>query len=269
MHFRSTYNQAPSRLASLDLETLAPPQPDGGFPPWPEHRPIVASVLQADQAAYGEWQFAIESIRFDDERLAIERIDELLEGRRCLTFNGAGFDLPVLTMTAMRASAFECRNLTDAWTSQRYKGTHLDLADMISGYGSAPRAKLEMLCEAAGIPVKRNGAGSDVAEMLRDQGIRVVELYCEEDVTSTLVMFALTQALRSNDPAYAASLIADLANWVVDAGLEHLGAFHSMSGNVTLERARLAHRVDEGIRAIDERATVAFFDDEVSASFKA
>ena len=82
-------------------------------------------------------------------------------------------------------------------------------------------------------------------------------------------MFALTQALRSNDPAYAASLIADLANWVVDAGLEHLGAFHSMSGNATLERARLAHRVDEGIRSLDERATVAFFDDEVSASFKA
>lgn len=269
MHFRSTYNQAPSRLACLDIETQAPAQPDGGFPPWPLHRPLVASVLCADQAAYGEWQFAIESVRFDDERAAIKRIDEQLDGRRLLTFNGKGFDLPVLTMTAMRASAFECRNLTDAWASQRYKGSHLDLADMISGYGSAPRAKLETLCEAAGIPVKENGHGGDVAEILRDQGIRAVELYCEEDVTATLVMFALVQSLRSNDPAYAASLVADLANWVVDAGLEHLGAFHSMSGNATLERARLAHRVDEGIRSLDERATVAFFDDETSASFKA
>ena len=269
MHFRSTYNQAPSRLACLDIETLAPPRPDGGFPPWPLHRPLVASVLCADQAAYGEWQFAIESVRFDDERTAVKRIDELLDGRRCLTFNGRGFDLPVLTMTAMRASAFECRNLTDAWASQRYKGSHIDLADMISGHGSAPRAKLEMLCEAAGIPVKGNGHGSDVAEMLRDQGIRAVELYCEEDVTSTLVMFAFVQALRSNDPAYAASLVGDLANWVADAGLEHLDAFRSMSCNATLERVRLAHRVDEGIRAIDDRATVAFFDNEISGSLKA
>ena len=129
MHFRSTYNQAPSRLACLDIETLAPPRPDGGFPPWPLHRPLVASVLCADQAAYGEWQFAIESVRFDDERTAVKRIDELLDGRRLLTFNGKGFHLPVLTMTAMRASAFECRNLTDAWASQRYKGSHLGPVD--------------------------------------------------------------------------------------------------------------------------------------------
>lgn len=263
MHFRSTYNQAPARLASLDIETLAPPQPDGGFPPWPLHRPIVASVLTADQAAYGEWEFTIESVTFEDERAAIERIDQLLNTRRCLTFNGRAFDWPVLAMTAMRASAFECRNITDAWASQRYKGVHIDLADNISCFGSAPRAKLEILCEAAGIPVKSLGHGSDVAEMLRDQGLGAVTLYCEEDVTSTLTMFALVQALRSNDPAYSASMIGDLANWVVDAKLEHLDAFRSMSSNAVLERVRLAHRVDEGIRALEERATVAFFDSKM------
>ena len=269
MHFRSTYNQAPCRLASLDIETLAPPAPDGGFPPWPTHRPLVCSVLTADQAAYGEWQFAIESVTFDDERAAIERIDELLAGRRCLTFAGKGFDMPCLAMTAMRASALHCRNLTDAWASHRFSGSHIDVADVISGYGSAPRASLEMLCEAAGIPVKTLGHGSDVAEMLRDRGIRAVELYCEEDVTSTLTMFALVQALRSNDPAYAASLICDLANWIADAGLEHLDAFRTMAGNAVLERTRLLHRVEEGIRALDERATVAYFDEQSRKPFKA
>lgn len=266
MHFRSTYNQAPSGVAVLDIETLAPPAPDGGFPPWPMHRPIVASVLTADQVHYGEWQFELESVGFDDERAAIKRVDELLGGRRCVTFNGKGFDLPVLAMTAMRASFFECRNLTDAWASHRFSGSHIDVADVISGFGSAPRVSLERLCEAAGIPVKTNGHGSDVAEMLRDQGRRAVERYCEEDVGSTLILFALVQAMRSNDPAYAASLIGDFACWVADAGLEHLDAFRTLSGNTVLERVRLLHRVEEGIRALDERATVAYFDDQSRVS---
>lgn len=180
MHFRQTYNQAPTRIASLDIETLAPATPDGSFPPWPRHRPIVASVCTADQINYGRWRFAIESITFEDERAAINRIDELLEGRRPLTFAGRAFDLPVLAMTAIRCSMLECRNLTDAWASHRFKGRHIDLADIIGGFGGAPRATLESLCEAVGIPVKKTGHGGDVAEMLREHGLSAVALYCEE-----------------------------------------------------------------------------------------
>ncbi len=35
-------------------------------------------------------------MKFDDDRAAIARIDELLSGRRCLSYNGRGFDLPVV-----------------------------------------------------------------------------------------------------------------------------------------------------------------------------
>lgn len=89
MHFRSTYNQAPSKIAVLDIETLAPPAADGKFPPWPTHRCLVASVLTADQVPYGEWHFAIESIRFDDERAAIGRIDDLPMSHSTETDRGA------------------------------------------------------------------------------------------------------------------------------------------------------------------------------------
>ena len=259
MHFRSTYTKAPSRVATLDIETLAPPAPDDKFPPWPTHRPIVASVLTADQAAYGEWAFTIESITFEDERAAIMRIDELLYGRNCLTFNGKGFDLPVLTMTAMRASVFDCDNLTNAWSANRYRGSHIDVADLITNFGSAPRTSLEMLCESLAIPVKANGHGVDVADMLQDEGIEAVKRYCEEDVASTLALFGLIQGLRSNDPAYASSLVGDLANWITDSGLEHLNALRCLSWNTERERVRLLHRACEGIRALEDRATKAYF----------
>ena len=259
MHFKSIYTKVPSRIASLDIETLAPPALDDKFPPWPVHRPIVASILTADQADYGEWKFAIESIEFGDERVAILRIDELLKGRYCVSYNGRGFDLPVLTMTAMRASVFDCDNLTNAWVANRHGGSHIDVADLITNFGSAPRASLEMLCESAGIPVKGNGHGCDVADMLRVEGIEAIKNYCEEDVASTIVLFALVQGLRSNDPAYASSLICDLANWIFDSGLEHLSSFRCLSWNTERERIRLLHRCSEGIRALEDRATKAYF----------
>lgn len=259
MHFRQTYNQAPTKLCVLDIETLAPDAPNGGFPPWPTHRPIVASLLIADQVAHGQWEFAIESVEFGDDSVAVRRIDELLDGRRAVTFNGKGFDFPVLLMTAMRASTFDCRNLTDAWTSHRFGGSHIDVADVVAGFGSAPRVSLEMLCGAAGIPVKVNGHGGDVSTMLREQGIESVKRYCEEDVASTLILFAMVQAMRSNDPAYAASLVGDFLCWLRDAGLDHLEGFRALSGNSVLERQRLLHRVEEGIRALDNRATANYF----------
>ncbi|MDQ3082431.1 MAG: hypothetical protein M3R07_09495, partial [Gemmatimonadota bacterium] len=268
MHFRQTYNQARTRLAVLDCETLAPPSPGGGFPPWPTHRPIVTSILVADQVQYGQWQFAVESVDFHNERSAISRIDELLANRRCITFNGRGFDLPVLVGTACRASMYECRNLTDAWASHRYSGKHIDVADLISNFGAAPRASLEMICQAAGVPVKCNGHGGDVAEMLKSLGLQKVKDYCEEDVASTLILFAMVQALRTNDTAYCASLICDFANWVRDAGLGHLAEFQKLSGNAVLERVRLLHRVEEGLRALDDRATVRCFEEPTSEPVK-
>lgn len=268
MHFRQTYNQAPTRLAVLDIETLAPPSPAGGFPPWPTHRPIVASVLTADQVHYGQWQFALENIEFDDEKDAIARIDTLLKGRRCVTFNGKGFDLPVLVMTALRASMYNCHNLTDTWTSHRFSGNHIDIADVIAGFGSAPRVSLEMLCQAAGIPVKTLGHGGDVAEMLKNHGLQKVKLYCDEDVASTLALAAMVLGLRSNDAAYSASLIGDFANWVLDAGLDHLAEFQKLSGNAVLERVRLLHRVEEGLRALDDREMARCFEDPIGGSVK-
>ena len=269
MHFNQTYNRAPTKLCVLDIETLAPPAQNGKFPPWPSHRTLCASLLVADQVPYGRWEFAIESVKFDDDQAAIMRIDELLSNRRCISYNGRGFDLPVLLMAAGRASLYECRNLTDAWASKRYSGSHIDVADLASSYGAAPRVSLEMLCQAAGIPVKTNGSGADVATMLEEEGIESVIQYCEEDVASTLVLFAMLQGLVSNDAAYSASLIGDFVNWVGDAGLEHLEAFQQLSGNAVLERTRLLHRVQEGIRQLDDRTTARYFEEQAGSSMKA
>ena len=95
-------------LAVLDIETISGEEmEDGGFPPWTTHTPVVASVLTADYDAHGMWHFAIESMRFGEDEKPLERIDELLRGRACVTYNGRGFDLPVLMLTA-QAMPYRC-----------------------------------------------------------------------------------------------------------------------------------------------------------------
>jgi hypothetical protein len=104
--------------------------------------------------------------------------------------------------------------------------------------------------------------------MLREQGIESVARYCEEDVASTLILFAMVQALRTNDAAYAASLIGDFVNWLQDSGLEHLEEFQKLSGNAVLERVRLLHRIEEGIGALDGRATASYFEAQSGTPLK-
>ena len=110
-------------------------------------------------------------------------------------------------MTAMRASVFDCDNLTNAWVANRHGGSHIDVADLITNFGSAPRASLEMLCESAGIPLKGNGHGCDVADMLRVEGIEALKNYCEEDVASTIVLFDVREQVLAD--VFTTAIIAN------------------------------------------------------------
>ena len=112
---------------------------------------------------------------------------------------------------------------------------------------------MSSLCESLRIPCKENGHGSDVPVMLAEGGIDLVARYCEEDCAATMMVFACMQALRSNDPAYGATLLCDFANWVIDADLEHLSSFGVLSGHEILERSRLVHRLEEGLWGLDHR----------------
>lgn len=159
------------RLCVLDIETISgEPMEDDSFPPWCLHTPVVASLLTADLDRHGEWAFDLESVRFVDNYDALDRIDDLLRGRSAITFNGRGFDFPVLMLTAQKARLFDLPALTAAATEPRYSSArHYDLADRVSGYGSARGASLERLCGALGIPAKTSVHGSDVGA-LYDQG---------------------------------------------------------------------------------------------------
>jgi|LakMenEpi03Aug12_release.lakeMendotaPanAssembly.Ray.scaffolds.fasta_scaffold256129_2 hypothetical protein len=247
------------RLAVIDIETIAPPVEDNGFPPWPTHSPLVASVLTASLERYGEWRFAIESVDFQfDEAAAIERVSHLIENRRLVTFNGRGFDNPVLALTAMKHQKYELAGMSAAWQSHRFTGHHYDIADIISGHGGARGSSLEMLCSQLGIPAKSDCHGADVAELAANGEFKTIRSYCETDVAATLALYACVEGLRSCDAGYAGSLISQLGRWIADSGLDQLRAFERMAGHEEHDRLSLLNMVEQGIVSLDHRQHMKF-----------
>lgn len=257
--YYSGRSSRPDHLAVLDIETIAPPVADDGFPPWPTHSVVVASVLTATRERYGQWQFAIETVDFlSGAAAAIERVSHLIERRTLITFNGRGFDLPVLALTAMKHQRFDLNGISKAWQSHRYSGQHYDVADIISGFGGARGGSLEMLCSQLGIPAKADCHGADVAELVAKREFLKIQEYCESDVTATLALFACVEGLRSCDVGYAGSLISQLGRWIADSGLAHLQAFERIAGHDEHDRLSLGNMVEEGIAALDHRRHMKF-----------
>ena len=160
----------PDRLVVIDCETIAPPMADDKFPLWPLHSIIVTSLLSASRERYGQWQFELETVDFlSDPAKAIERVSYLLEGRTIVGFNSAGFDVPLLAITAMKHQRSDLVGISQAWQSHRYSGNSFDVADVMSGYGAARGGNLERLCGALGIPAKLDCHGDQVAELLAQQ----------------------------------------------------------------------------------------------------
>ena len=246
------------RIAVLDIETIAPPVEDNGFPPWPTHSPLIASVLTASLERYGEWRFAIESVDFRaDEAAAIERVSYLIENRRLITYNGRGFDNLVLALTAMKYQKYELAGISAAWQSHRFTGHHYDLLDIVSAHGGRG-GSLEMLCSQLGIPAKQDVHGEDVAELAAKGEFKKIRQYCESDVLATAQLYACVEGLRSCDAGYAGSLISQLGRWVADSGLDHLEAFERVAGHEEHDRLSLLNMVEQGIAALDYRQHMKF-----------
>jgi predicted PolB exonuclease-like 3'-5' exonuclease len=118
---------------------------------------------------------------------------------KLVTFNGRGFDLPLLELAAFdhgcsaRDYFYNSRN--------RYNGNHIDLFDWLSNYGACRLAGgLNMMAQRAGgghSPGcgKLDVAGDRVYEMYRAGKLREINDYCMFDTLDTYFVFLRTRVL--------------------------------------------------------------------------
>jgi len=150
------------------------------------------------------------------ERDLLEGFFGLIDKRapRLVSFNGRGFDIPVLKYRAM-AHGLSCQrwfNEGDKWNSydSRYSTEyHVDLLEVLSDHGASARCSMHEVACAFGIPGKLETAGDDVRGMFEAGQIEAIRNYCETDVCTTLLLFLrwqlFTGALGSG--AYARSIL--------------------------------------------------------------
>jgi predicted PolB exonuclease-like 3'-5' exonuclease len=102
-----------------------------------------------------------------------------------VTFNGNGFDLPVLRYRAM-IHAVSAPGLAERSYFNRYTEDALDLCDALSSFSSGARATLNEISKIMGMPGKPDGIdGAQVDKYFREGRIKEIAEYCESDVVNT------------------------------------------------------------------------------------
>src|SRR5262249_19067740 len=113
---------------------------------------------------------------------------------RLVTFNGRGFDLPLLELAAFRHG---CSARDYFYNSRnRYNGNHIDLFDWLSNYGAARlTGGLDLLSKMLGKPGKVEIAGDQVYALYQAGRLQEINDYCMFDTLDTYFVFLRTRVL--------------------------------------------------------------------------
>lgn len=111
-----------------------------------------------------------------------------------VTFNGRGFDMPLLELAAFR---YRCCG-TDYFkkSRKRFDSNHFDLHDWLSNYGACRLAGgLDLLSKLLGKPGKMEVCGDQVYEMYCAGKVQEINDYCMCDTLDTYFVFLRTQVM--------------------------------------------------------------------------
>ncbi len=128
-----------------------------------------------------------------------------------VTFGGNGFDLPLLRYRAF-ALGVPVPGLHNAGRRNywhRFGQDHIDLCDVLSGYGASTKPSLAEMAALANIPVKIGGVdGSQVEAFVAAGRLAEVTDYCLTDVLATFCVFLRYEMVRGDlrQPHFEASM---------------------------------------------------------------
>lgn len=168
-----------------------PPRLQDGFLTWPLHQLACVSILTIIEERSAPPTFEMSSFSRQDttEAAIIASVERVLgSGPGALvTFNGRGFDLPLLQM---RGAAHGCFTpALRAVTSTRLLRSplvHTDLLDRLCPVRAVPKVRLVDVCASLAIPSKADERCVGV-EVCDDKWDRI-RLFCELDVVSTWLL---------------------------------------------------------------------------------
>lgn len=172
-------------------------------PPYLQRVIAIACALRED----GGLRIASVGNSGDSESELIRRFFDLIDRHtpQLVSWNGGGFDLPVLCHRAMMhsltAAKFwdwgdEDREFRYNSYLSRYHTRHLDLMDVLAMYQGRNNAPLDAMARLAGLPGKLGMTGAEVRDAFVTGRIEEIRRYCETDVLNTYLLYLRFQLLR-------------------------------------------------------------------------
>ncbi|MGF1547410.1 MAG: 3'-5' exonuclease [Thiotrichales bacterium] len=159
-----------------------------------------------------------------------------------VSWNGAGFDLPVIHYRALlhgvaaprywdtgeEDSSFRFNNYLN-----RFQWRHTDLMDVLALYQLRAAAPLDEIATLLGFPGKMGMSGAKVWDAFLQGEIREIRNYCETDVLNTYLVYLRFERLRGHLTAEDCQRECDLVrDHLRAADKPHLLAFEQAWRNI-------------------------------------
>ncbi len=154
--------------------------------------------------------------REDAEAEVVKRFFDGVEKYKpqLVSWNGSGFDLPVLHYRAMIHGIPGCCYWDQGENDREFKfnnyisrfhSRHTDLMDVLAGYQNRAWAPLDEMAQLCGLPGKLGMDGAQVYPAWKRGEIEAIRNYCETDVANTYLLFQRFQLIRGivNPEEYA------------------------------------------------------------------
>jgi 3'-5' exonuclease len=192
------------------------------FPRQPFHRVVAISYVQFTREPGEEGsELVLKRVGSggdvkSDERELVDGFFGLIQSRapQLVSYNGRGFDVPVLKHRAMVQGVACPRWFSegDKWTNYdtRYNSTyHMDLMEVLSDYGASARCSMDEIAAVLGLPGKLDTSGADVRGLYEAGDIEAIRNYCETDVLTTALILLAWQRFSGalTDGAYARTVL--------------------------------------------------------------
>jgi predicted PolB exonuclease-like 3'-5' exonuclease len=199
-----------------------------------QHRVVAISVVMRSRDTLKVWSLGEEA---SSEKDLIERFFDGLEKFTpdLVSWNGAGFDLPVLHYRILLHSVTAARywETGDGDSSFRYSNylsrfhwRHMDLMDVLSGFQGRGRASLDDVATLLGFPGKVGMHGSEVWRVYLQRGLARIRDYCETDVLNTYLIYLRFQLLRGHlNAGEHIGEVARVRKLLADSGAAHWQEF--------------------------------------------
>lgn len=201
--FGLTLPEVETRLAMSNLRRQ---ETDSDFPRLPLHEIVCISGLWAKDGQIRLFSFSQQDLT---EKEILSKFLGVFDRQfpTLVSWNGSGFDLPVLLMRAMLhgVTAAGLLDQGELDTSRkynnyqnRYQSRHTDLMDSLAMFNSRNFQRLDDVAQLLGFPGKLGDSGYRVPDYVQDQSWDKLTRYCERDVLNTWLIYLRWQLLRGH-----------------------------------------------------------------------